>query len=39
MAAARAQLGETAWEAAFAEGAAMSPEEAAAYSLDEGTIA
>jgi predicted ATPase/class 3 adenylate cyclase len=36
MAAARAQLGEAAWEAAFAEGMAMSPEEAAEYALGEG---
>ena len=36
MAAARAQLGEVAWEAAFAEGMAMSPEEAAEYGLGEG---
>jgi non-specific serine/threonine protein kinase len=35
MAAARAQLGEAAWEATFAEGSAMSPEEAAAYALGE----
>jgi tetratricopeptide (TPR) repeat protein len=35
MAAARAQLGEAAWEAAFAEGMAMSPEEAAEYALGE----
>ena len=35
-AAARAQLGEAAWEAAFAEGMAMSPEEAAEYALGEG---
>src|SRR5829696_7164873 len=36
MAAARAQLGEAAWEAAFAQGMAMSPEEAAEYALGEG---
>jgi predicted ATPase/class 3 adenylate cyclase len=35
MAAARAQLGEVAWEAAFAEGSMMSPEEAAEYALGE----
>jgi tetratricopeptide (TPR) repeat protein len=35
MAAARAQLGEAAWEAAFAEGSMMSPEEAAEYALGE----
>jgi hypothetical protein len=35
MAAARAVLGEAAWEAAFAEGGGMSPEEAAAYALGE----
>jgi predicted ATPase/class 3 adenylate cyclase len=35
MAAARAQLGEAAWEAAFAEGMAMSAEEAAEYALGE----
>jgi predicted ATPase/class 3 adenylate cyclase len=36
MAAARAQLGEAAWEAAFAQGMAMAPEEAAEYALGEG---
>jgi tetratricopeptide (TPR) repeat protein len=36
MAAARAQLGEAAWEAAFAQGMAMSAEEAAEYALGEG---
>jgi hypothetical protein len=36
MAAAHAQLGEAEWEAAFAQGMAMSPEEAAEYSLGEG---
>ena len=36
MAAARAQLGEEAWEAAFAEGMTMSAEEAAEYALSEG---
>jgi predicted ATPase len=36
MAAARALLGERAWEAAFAEGSAMSPEEAAECALGEG---
>lgn len=36
MAAARAQLGEAAWEAAFAEGMALSAEEAAEYALGEG---
>jgi non-specific serine/threonine protein kinase len=35
MAAARAQLGEAAWEAAFAEGSMMSPEGAAEYALGE----
>jgi predicted ATPase/DNA-binding CsgD family transcriptional regulator len=35
MAAARARLGEAAWEAAFAEGMAMSSEEAAEYALFE----
>ena len=35
MAAARAQLGEAAWEAAFAQGMAMAPEEAAEYALGE----
>ena len=35
MVAARAQLGEAAWEAAFAEGMAMAPEEAAEYALGE----
>jgi hypothetical protein len=35
MVAARAQLGEAAWEAAFAEGSMMSPEEAAEYALGE----
>ena len=36
MAAARSQLGEEAWEAAFAQGTAMSPGEAAEYALGEG---
>jgi predicted ATPase len=36
VAAARAQLGEAEWEAAFAEGMAMSAEEAAEYALGEG---
>jgi predicted ATPase/class 3 adenylate cyclase len=36
MAAARAQVGEAAWEAAFAQGTAMSAEEAAEYALGEG---
>jgi tetratricopeptide (TPR) repeat protein len=36
MVAARAQLGEEVWEAAFAEGMAMAPEEAAEYALREG---
>ena len=36
MVAARAQLGEAAWEAAFAQGMAMAPEEAAEYALGEG---
>src|SRR5215217_7329444 len=36
MLAARAQLGEAAWEAAFAQGMAMSAEEAAEYALGEG---
>jgi hypothetical protein len=36
MVAARAQLGEAAWEAAFAQGMAMAPEEAAQYALGEG---
>src|SRR3712207_7853230 len=36
MAAARARLGEAAWEAAFAEGGAMSAEAAAGYALGEG---
>jgi hypothetical protein len=36
MATARALLGERAWEAAFAEGNAMSAEEAAEYALGEG---
>jgi predicted ATPase/class 3 adenylate cyclase len=36
MVATRAQLGEAAWEAAFAEGRAMAPEEAAEYALGEG---
>ena len=36
MVAARAQLGEAAWEAAFAQGMAMSPEVAAEYALGEG---
>ena len=35
MAATRAQLGEAAWEAAFAQGMAMAPEEAAEYALGE----
>ena len=35
MGAACAQLGEAAWEAAFAQGSAMSPEEAAGYALGE----
>jgi predicted ATPase len=35
MATARAQLGEAAWEAAFAQGMAMAPEEAAEYALGE----
>jgi predicted ATPase/DNA-binding SARP family transcriptional activator/DNA-binding CsgD family transcriptional regulator len=35
MAAARALLGEAAWEAAFAEGSAMSAEEAVEYALSE----
>jgi predicted ATPase/class 3 adenylate cyclase len=35
MAAARAQVGEAAWEAAFAQGTAMSAEEAAQYALGE----
>ena len=35
MAAARSQLGEAAWEAAFAQGMAMSAEEAAEYALGE----
>jgi DNA-binding NarL/FixJ family response regulator len=35
MATARALLGEAAWEAAFAQGMAMSPEEAAEYALSE----
>ena len=35
MAAARSQLGEAAWEAAFAQGSAMSAEEAAEYALSE----
>jgi hypothetical protein len=35
MVAACAQLGEAAWEAAFAQGMAMAPEEAAAYALGE----
>jgi predicted ATPase/class 3 adenylate cyclase len=39
MAAARALLGERAWEAAFAEGSAMSAEEAAEYALGEGNHA
>jgi hypothetical protein len=34
--AARAMLGEAAWEEAFAHGMAMSPEEAAEYALGEG---
>jgi len=36
MAVARALLGEAAWEAAFAQGTAMSAEEAADYALGEG---
>jgi len=36
MVATRAQLGEAAWEAAFAQGMAMAPEEAAEYALGEG---
>jgi predicted ATPase/class 3 adenylate cyclase len=36
MVAARAQLGEAAWEAALAQGMAMAPEEAAEYALGEG---
>jgi predicted ATPase/class 3 adenylate cyclase len=36
MVAARSQLGEAAWEAAFAQGMAMAPEEAAEYALGEG---
>jgi len=36
MAAARAQLGEAQWEAAFAQGMAMSAEEATDYALGEG---
>jgi predicted ATPase/class 3 adenylate cyclase len=36
MVAARAELGEAAWEAAFAQGMAMAPEEAAEYALGEG---
>jgi predicted ATPase len=36
VAAARAQLGEAEWEAAFAQGIAMSAEEAAEYALGEG---
>ena len=36
MAAARGQVGEAAWEAAFAEGMAMSAEEAADFALGEG---
>jgi predicted ATPase/class 3 adenylate cyclase len=39
MAAARALLGEAAWEAAFAQGKAMSAEEAAEYALGEGDYA
>ena len=35
MAAARAQLGEEVWESAFAQGMAMSAEEAAGYALTE----
>ena len=35
MVATRAQLGEAAWEAAFAQGMAMAPEEAAEYALGE----
>jgi predicted ATPase/class 3 adenylate cyclase len=36
VAASHAQLGEAEWEAAFAQGMAMSPEEAAEYALGEG---
>jgi tetratricopeptide (TPR) repeat protein len=36
MATARALLGEAAWKAAFAQGTAMSAEEAAEYALEEG---
>jgi hypothetical protein len=36
MAAARAQVGEAEWEAAFAQGMAMSAEEAVEYALGEG---
>jgi predicted ATPase/class 3 adenylate cyclase len=39
MVATRAQLGEVAWEAAFAEGMAMAPKEAAEYALGEGNHA
>jgi tetratricopeptide (TPR) repeat protein len=39
MVAARAQLGEAAWEAAFAQGMAMAPEEAAEYALGESDLA
>jgi predicted ATPase/class 3 adenylate cyclase len=39
MAAARALLGEAAWETAFAQGKAMSAEEAAEYALGEGNHA
>ena len=38
MAAARAQLGEAAWEEAFAQGMAMSAEEAAEYALSEEVV-
>jgi DNA-binding CsgD family transcriptional regulator len=38
MAAARALLGEAAWEAAFAQGIAMSAEEAAEYALSEDVV-
>jgi hypothetical protein len=39
MAAVRALLGEAAWEAAFAQGMAMAPEEAAEYALGESDLA
>jgi predicted ATPase/class 3 adenylate cyclase len=39
MVAARDQLGEAAWESAFAQGMAMGPEEAAEYALGEGDYA